>query len=142
MADNLHNFIGTTNWDETTGPSIHMYLLIDSSSSHFDFYSYLDCFFILFFPFTKSVSTLLFPRELPIDQSFNHGNTLTLVNSSCFPNLKTLYIPYFKIEPHHEAVLEKIKLPKTLVSIVIDSYLGVLLSNLNQLNGLHIKFSQ
>ena len=134
LADNLHNYIGTTNWDETTGPSIELYFQLECSSPFHHSCSYLDVFFIHFFPFTKSVSTLSFPSELP---SFNH-DILKLVNSSSFPNLKTLYLPYFKIEPQHEDVLKKIELPKTLVSITIDSFLGVLLSNLNQLNELHI----
>ena len=128
LADNLHNLIGT-NWDETTGPSLRLY--ITDYSSRFDCPLTLDLL-IHFFPFTKSVSTLLLPRE--------QYSVLKLVNSSSFPNLKTLLLPhYFKIEPHHEAVLEKIKLPKTLVSIMIHSSLGVLLSNLNQLNKLHIR---
>ena len=137
LADNLHNFNGT-NWDETTGPSIKLYLPLDCNSSSSQSCSYLDSFFVHLFPFTKSVSTLLFPSELPTEPSFNHDNTLKLVNSSSFPNLKSLSLPYFKIEPHHEAVLEKIELPKTLVSIWIYSSLGMLLSNLNQLNELNI----
>ena len=138
MADNLHNFIGT-NWDETSGPSIELCFRCqcNSSSSLYDdrCCSDLDSFFIHFFPFTKSVSALLFLLKLPTEPFFN---ILKLVSSSSFPNLKTLFLP-FKIEPHHQAVLEKFKLPKTLVSITIQSSLGVLLSNLNQLNELHIK---
>ena len=139
FADNLHNLIGT-NWDETTGPSLELYFTYqyNSSSSHFDRCSLTLDLLIHFFPFTKSVSTLLLPMKRPTDQSFSLDSILKLVNSSSFPNLKTLLLPYFKIEPHHEAVLEKIKLPKSLVSITIDSSLGVLISNLNQLNILHI----
>ena len=144
LADNLHNYIGTTNWDETTGPSFNLsfalqcYRMTCSDLLCYRTCRHLDVFFIHFFPFTKSVSTLSFPSQLPIEQSFKYDNTLKLVNSSSFPNLKTLSLPYFEIEPHHGAVLEKIKLPKSLVSIRIHSSLGVLLSNLNQLNKLHI----
>ena len=138
MAYNLHKSIGNTNWDETTGPSIELYLgpnCYGFTCSHLHCYrtcSNLDIFFIHFFPFTKSVTTISFPSTMPID-------TLKLVNYSSFPNLKTSsFSAYHEIEPHHEAVLEKIKLPKTLVSIRIHSFLCVLLSNLNQLNELHI----
>ena len=93
LADNLHNFIGT-NWDETTGPSIELYFSFqcNSSSSHFDRCSYLD-FFIYFFPFTKSVSTLVLLSEQPIDESFSLDNILKLVNYSSFPNLKSCFYP-------------------------------------------------